>query len=551
MNLRTSPSFLSLIRRTLPMALLCGAVLISSAPEAEARLAKVKNSVRLLQTEMALLQGTIETTLTDIASLKDMLTQQMAEAEKARTGEADQDEKILKNRKSLKKLIEKLKEDMAALKSLEARVAALEEGGGERGQLNKHVTLFADLRTRAEIATNLADFKSDSLDQEARYSQRTRVGLKLTPHEAVSIKFVAQDARLMGSGAAGQPIDVAAAPGAHPNRLDDEGLGVYQAYARLAPPKLAGLTLDIGRMPIVVGSGLLIGEDDWSLTGRSFDGIRVSYANDDVNVTAFYTMIEERLTPTAEDSELGGLVLSTDRIKEYVVPEIYALYMKDSAPYPIGRTLLTMGLRASGEPVKGFTYEAEAALQLGTVGVEHNGAICAHSGSVKRMATAYHVDLGYEVDTQLRPSFHAGLYAASGDGNPCDDRDVNFDPMFTDSYTHLDPMGLLRLSNLTMANIRASLQPFDFLTMELGFYAAFLTSTRGGVAGLGGLEYPVDELDKGIGNQVHFAVTYQRNDILQVRAGYGVFLPGGAVETQTTENWEHAHWAYTQARVLF
>ena len=95
------------------------------------------------------------------------------------------------------------------------------------------------------------------------------------------------------------------------------------------------------------------------------------------------------------------------------------------------------------------------------------------------------------------------------------------------------------------------IQPFSFLTMELGFYTAFVTSTRGGVAGLGGLEYPVDELDKSIGNQVHFSLKYQRQDFLQIRAGYGVFLPGGAVEDQTAESWEQAHWAYTQARVLF
>jgi hypothetical protein len=460
-------------------------------------------------------------------------------------------EAIQTNQKTLQTLSEKLTQDLKSLKTLEKRINALEEGRGARGQLNKHVRIFADMRSRAEFAKNLADFKSDSLDQEARYSQRTRIGLQLSPNKSVKVRFVAQDARLMGTGPAGSPIDVAASAGAHPNRVDDEGLGIYEAYAHLTPPKIAGLSLDIGRMGLKIGSGLLVGKDNWSLTGRAFDGIRAKYSRSGVDVTAFYTMIEERLTPTSEDVEFGGFVVSTDKVEQYVVPELYALYLKDSAPYPIGRTLLTLGLRASGEPMPGLTYDAEAAIQLGTVGVEHNGSYCEHSGSVERMATAYHFDIGYKIKTQLKPAFHAGIYAASGDGNPCDDRDVNFDPLFTDSYTHLDPMGLLRLSNLTLGSVRASLRPFKFLKMELGFYAAFLTSTRGGVAGLGGLEYPIDELDKSIGNQVHFSITYQQKDFLQIRTGYGVFLPGGAVEAQTATSWDNAHWAYTQARVLF
>jgi hypothetical protein len=154
------------------------------------------------------------------------------------------------------------------------------------------------------------------------------------------------------------------------------------------------------------------------------------------------------------------------------------------------------------------------------------------------------------VDHKLRPSLEALFYAASGDGNPDDGKNVNFDPLFPDVYRHLDPMQLLRLSNLTFFGGKATIKPQSSMTLELGFYMAMLSSTHGGIAGFPGQQFPVDELSSAIGKEIHFAFTYHRSGILELRLGLATFFPGGAV-SGVVGSGDRADWMYSQARVLF
>ena len=150
----------------------------------------------------------------------------------------------------------------------------------------------------------------------------------------------------------------------------------------------------------------------------------------------------------------------------------------------------------------------------------------------------------------MKPALHVSFYTASGDGNPSDDRDVNFDPLFQDSHSHLDPMNLLALSNLTLGGLRASVNPVPPVTVELGFYTAMLTSTQGGPPAFGSQEYPVSELSGSIGHELFVAGTYNRDDVMEMKLGYATFFPGDAAK-ESTGGSSPAHWLFAQGLVHF
>ncbi|MBR57324.1 MAG: hypothetical protein CMH54_04620, partial [Myxococcales bacterium] len=279
-------------------------------------------------------------------------------------------------------------------------------------------------------------------------------------------------------------------------------------------------------------------------------GMRINYGHDMFKLDLFYAMVQERVATSDPDVDLGGLVLGTSKLGPSFTPELQVYYLNNGSTGPTGKQLTTLSFRASGSPLKGLAYDAEAAIQMGTV---RNLA-----GEAKdRFATAYRVHVEYGVEHEVKPKFHIDIYAASGDGNPTDDRDVNFDPMFPDTYYHLDPMGILRLSNLVLASLRAELQPVSYMSIQLGFHSAFLASTRGGIPGIGP-QYPVDEYSsRSIGNELHLSTTYTRGKALELRAGYALFMPGDAAKEavtppNTTEfTTSPAHWAYVQSHVKF
>lgn len=502
----------------------------------EAQAANLRNQVKVIQDELELLRTTLDSVLEDLQALREGMKTQISQGAKTEAGVSEQTKQIESLENKVSKLRKVLLKKSKHLKLLKKRIKKLEKKPEGRNDLNPSVTTTADVRARGEMRNNHSDFSSDTSDRQTGYNQRLRFGLVYKATDKVSAHITAQDARAFGSELS--------------TSADDGELGLYEGYVSLAPPMVKGLTLDIGRMGFSYGSGMLIGIDDWSNTGRAFDGMRINYVHDMFNLDLFYSMVQERVATSDPDVDLGGLVLGTSKIGPWFKPELQIYYLNNGSTGPTGKQLTTLSFRATGTPVKGLEYDAEAAIQIGTV---RN-----LTGEAKdRFATAYHVHVQYGVEHEVKPKFHFDIYAASGDGNPTDDRDVNFDPLFPDTYYHLDPMGILRLSNLVLASLRAELKPVSYMSVQLGFHSAFLASTRGGIPGIGP-QYPVDEYDsRSIGNELHLSTTYQRGEFLEIRAGYAIFMPGDAVKDAVTPpnstefTTSPAHWAYVQSHVKF
>ena len=520
----------SLTALTLTLAVAVAAV---SSPASAAP--PLRKQVQALATDLDLMRSTVETIL--------------KEMERLREGQSDMETELGERLKSLKdqanaagstlsRLQSTVERQAVDLRATEERVSfvekKLEEESDEPGRISKAIRLVADLRIRDELWNNHRDLDADQDDTDARIGHRLRLGFELKPSSYAELTVIAQDARIFGSEES--------------TSSDDEGLGLWRGFMTLKPPLGGGHAMSIraGRIGLSVGSGIIVGEDDWSFAGRAFDGFHVNYSPGNIIWTElFYALVRERRTPKGADTDLAGLVVGSKAIGAYLEPQVYVLYLHDGKLDGVGeRKIATVVVRAEGRPVAGLYYEAEAAFQLGKVR-ESDGV------EVDRMATTYFIHGRYTYEaSSVRPEVDVRVYTASGDGNPLDDLDVDFDPLFGDSYSHLDPMGLFRLSNLFLVSVGAKVRPVESLSVEGSLHLAYLSSAQGRVPAFGSQHFPSDEWDTDLGKELHLAMTYYRDSLLELKLGYAAFLPGGAAK-QTTGGEDRSDWVYGQARVKF
>jgi len=530
---------LEIHKHILAMALLCALLM---APYGETAAQSLQREVNLIAADVDLLLGSsevleervekqskaleeIRTQLTTVSTIEEL------EALKAAV-EAIK-EKMTKDIRGFKKANTRRKEEIGALSD---RVTALESEKLSPGQINKHLRAFGSMRVRGETFGNHLDLDSDKDDSESLYTHRLRFGFEVKPTDYASMTLEAQDARIFGEdGYSGN---------------DDEGLGVHRGFlsVRLPLPEKFALEIEGGRLGLSYGNGFLVGEDDWSFTGRAFDGVRASFAMDGENAKPvfdadlFYSVIRERRTPSGEDAELLGFVLGSRAVEKWVHPQVQIYYLNDGVESEARRNFTTIALRLEGKPLDFIYYELDAAFQMGKVGFEET--------EKTRLATAYHFHGAYMPPAAIKPELHVSFYTSSGDGNPSDDRDVNFDPMFQDSFSHLDPMNLLALSNLTLGGLSASARPLPPLRIDVGFYSAYLSSKQGGPAAFGSQKYPVSELAGTIGHELFLSGTYNRDDVIEFKLGYATFFPGDAAKESTGGD-SPAHWLLAQGLVKF
>ena len=113
--------------------------------------------------------------------------------------------------------------------------------------------------------------------------------------------------------------------------LEDDPLNLHQAFGRLKLKNQEHSFLKIGRFEMSYGDETLIGADDWSQVGRTFDGLHYTLQkpNEKFSLEAFYTNLSDDTggvamvgdvtnpanpDPTVTDNQFMGLNLNWERI---------------------------------------------------------------------------------------------------------------------------------------------------------------------------------------------------------------------------------------------
>jgi hypothetical protein len=348
-----------------------------------------------------------------------------------------------------------------------------------------------ELRTRGEYRRDPPDLGGfDSygrLDSRVRdswvVSERTRLGLG-AEHGAVRAQITLQDARAFGAPA---PTATVSTP------AGERGAGQlapYEAYLEVRSSSARPSFFRLGRQAVVWGEGRLIGNADFSPTGRSLDAARAHLAAGNFDVEALAVILEvpgplgtsfgDRTGQTHSGVQLYGL---TGRwsIDPLLHLEAFALARisrssgdtLDGSRFALARLAgetYTGALRVSGE-AKGWTYGLEGAYQLG------NAASLTVGGSdIAAYAAAAHVSKTLP-EVALTPTFRIGGSYASGDDGSGTYK--QFDPLLPDPQRFHGQMDLFGWSNAIDVSGRVQVVPWTDTTFALEYRYARLAEASG------------------------------------------------------------------------
>ena len=406
---------------------ICLLVLTFLAPSVALAQTPPADAIAILEEEINSLKETVESDNLKIRQLRERLS-------KVEAKEASQKNLIADLRKRLNE-IESLKKQLQQVEAL-----VKEGGGGGSGKIDgASLGIHADVRIRPEYSQNRTDFNDGAPDQDSLWGHRVRFGATVGYDQWVKAKVTLQEARTFGA-----------------TQTASSNFGLYEAYGELQLNEwIQGLWIRGGRMELSFGNERLVGRDDFSLSGRSFDGVLVRWGRlPNIDIKAFYTKLRESRDFENGDNDFFGVYMSTEAIPHTVL-DVYYMGQLDNfeqevdqgegtTTRSIERAIHTTGARLEFL-YKGFRAEAEAVFQFGSRTDPGN-----FEKTLEHVATAYFADISYQIPVATQPTFGAFFVWASGDANPVDGKSVDFQPLFPTRHSFLGTMDLFAWSNITI-----------------------------------------------------------------------------------------------------
>lgn len=308
----------------------------------------------------------------------------------------------------------------------------------------------------------------------------------------------------------------------------DEASDLNLAYVK---HKDAQAEVTVGRQKINIGTERLIGSLEWSMTGRSFDGIRVKAGRWD----AFAFKVGVAFPKPGRTRIVGSTYTSG-----YGLTSLIFKHDDQSQPSTDVWTLSHLWQQKKNA----WTSELEGALQTGRA-----------SGKSLR-AWAIHGGVGYAFNKVTRGTFEVN--AASGGGNA--DTSFTFDNLLPTNHKFYGSMDLQSWRNMEEIalgiehqlnpkwNLKASWHNFSLRDASDAWYGA------GGGPNSGRFGAFIDstgQSGRNLGSELDFEVGYKANPRVSASAGISLFSPGGFVKARNGGNADRQTWAFAMLSIKF
>ncbi len=360
-------------------------------------------------------------------------------------------------------------------------------------------------------------------DREDLYwLNRFRMTARFSMKPWLSAAVQAQDARVEGRNAitTGAPfrdeIDV---------RLAHVDVGTFE-NGRFA---LRG-----GRQELVFGDQRLVGHGNWLNTARSFDAVRGVFRHKKLRVDGFAASVVAIDMDDANRSGFGNFFYGADAplavLPSGGILEPYEFVrtsrdLRTEAGAPGDLTSSTSGVRSAGKLSARTDYNAEAAIQRGSLGSD---GISAWAG---------HALIGRTIPAGARTYRVFGEYNyASGDETPGDGMRGTFDQLYPtahDKYGLADQVGW---KNIHHVRTGLELRPHARLALAGGYHSFWLASATDALYNAGGTaiaRIPTGAPDRHVGQELDIQVTYTPSPRFQLHGGYSHIFTGAFLKAAT------------------
>ncbi len=389
------------------------------------------------------------------------------------------------------------------------------------------------IRVRPEYRGNVyAPANPDGEDSFDFVGMRTRLRFDLDVEDQVEVRVELQDVRNWGDEG---------------NTLaDTEGLDLNRGYFRVKNIGDLDFRVDVGRFVMEYGDLRIIGNAEWGNVGRSFDGVRSRYREEDAYYAdVFFTRIRDDGAGIEEVQDFAGVYAGTESWIDGLDAEAYALWLRDgerlAGEEGVGRSsYVTLGTRWFGEQ-SGLDYTGEFAVQTGEL----------RDDDLTAFALA--VEGGYTLEeTTGKPRVSLEVAWASGDDDLDDGDAGTFQTLFPNGHLHLGDADVVAFSNIFQVRAGAEVSPIEDVTFALDYHHFRLDDEEGGwfaPQGMAVIRPGAEGASDELGDEIDLRVRWQATGALAIEAGYAHFFPGEFV--RDTGDDPSVDFAYLQADLRF
>jgi hypothetical protein len=290
--------------------------------------------------------------------------------------------------------------------------------------------------------------------------ERARLGFDMS-HARFEVRVILQEA-----GATGAGTDLTGGPARFTLTEPHELWGQWDSPS-------GNTYLRIGRQPITWGEGRLLGDSDWSITGRTLDAARARIAVDRVALECLGAILSNGNVPDiAPYGELFGALIQAAfdprlSVEGYVIARLAQDTPVPSVEGTVRGQTYTSALRAYGQ-TRALRWGLEGAYQWG-----HADDL---GKSRSAWAAASHVAYTFP-NASLEPTLRfGGAYAAGGN-----DASVyrTFDPLLPDVHEWHGAMDLFAWSNVEELSAGAEVKPWPRATLVADYRYVRLAAPDG------------------------------------------------------------------------
>ncbi len=296
----------------------------------------------------------------------------------------------------------------------------------------------------------------------------------------------------------------------------NENLHMHEAYLQWLWD--SRLTIAAGRMILAYGDQLILAAGEWPLAGRSFDGVKVSFADDSAAIDVLGLKIDSAKDVAGSDRNLVGVYTKLNFIEEIKAFELYGLY-ESNQQNSANEWRSLGGARVAAEMRKIFELAAEFATQQGSSGfvadVKNQSMIVASLGW--KLPDFYKLRIGLEY-------------------NQADREWRDWYPLLKSPLGRNEVVGR---RNLVGSALRVSAEPVSDLKLKLDYwlYKRFSEANP--------IYRPQDSVAVGtaggaasseVGEAIDLSFTYRSSDRVEYGIGGTAFFPGAYLVQQVREN---------------
>jgi Alginate export len=310
-----------------------------------------------------------------------------------------------------------------------------------------------------------------------------------------------------------------------------------------------GAEIVAGRQTLNLGSRRLVARNAFRNTINSFTGLKVRLTDySKWQFTGFLTVPVIRY-PSGFDQILNdahqwdeedthtwfsGGFLEVFDLGFGINSELY-LYHLNEADSPRNATrnrrYFTPGFRFYSKPAAGdvdFQFET-----MGQFGTTRGSTDKTDGQNLNHTAWSQHVDVGYTLDNTWMPRLALEYDYASGDGNPKDNKDERFDPLFGARRFEFGSTGIygaFARSNINTPGLRLNLNPRSDVQLGVSYRAFWLASNTDAWTTTGtattALRDKSGNISNYIGQQLELTARYDFNSSLNFETGWTHLFKG-------------------------